>query len=426
MKVRPPSLVARGLLAAGLFIASAAHAGNAPAAAPSPAASAPTARPAVGLPLVQAEALVKDGRFAEALVKVGEAEKAATDASAYERYILGRSKAAAALGTGQTELAFNAIEAAIETRHLEGDAQRRLIESLVHAAYGAKDYARAARWAARHAQEAGPQADMARLRTQAQYLSGDVAGAAAALQAQMKADEQAGRPASERDLQWLATAQRKLQDQAGLAQTMERLATRYPQPAYWSELLARVDRGTLSERLFLDFMRLARATGNLSDADQHVALANLALSAGYAGEAVAVLEEGQAKKLLDPAKHRALHDKARKLATEDRAERRRDEASARSARDGNGLVFIGQSTAAEGQLDAGIALMEQGLAKGGVRRAGEAQLRLGEAQALAGRSAAATQTLSAVKGPGGLGELAQLWSLYAVRARPAPAVAVAP
>lgn len=408
-------------MAACGFVISVLLAGPTAAEAPAAAASSPSARPAVGRPLIQAETLIKEGRFAEALAKVAEAEKAATDASAYEHYIVSRSRAAAALGTGQTALAFDAIEAAIETRFLSGQAQLRLIESLIHASYGAKDYERAARWAARHAAEGGVEPEIARLRIQAQYLGGDVASAAAALLAQAQADEHAGRATPERDLQWLANAQRKLGDGAGLALTLERLATRYPKPAYWAELLARIDHGRLSERLFLDLLRLERATGNLSDGERHLALASLALSAGYAGEALAVLDELQAKKLAGAttAKQRALHDTARRQAAQDRAERARDVAASRTARDGNGLSFLGQAAAGEGQLEAGIALMEQGLAKGGVRRIDEARLRLGEAQALAGRRLDAAQTLGAVRGPAGLGELARLWSLYATTVRPA-------
>jgi len=386
------------------------------------ARTAGTARPAVGVPLMQAQTAVDGGHFAEALNKVREAEHAAIDASSYEIYIINRTKAAAAWGAGQTELAFAATEAAIATKVPEREEQFALMESLVHAAYAAKDYARAARWAARYAEEGGSKPDIATLRMQAQYLAGDYAGAVAALQAAIKANDEAGRTTSERELQMLASAQGKLHDEAGLAPTMERLATGYPKPAYWSALLARIDRRSLADRLFLDLFRLARATGSLADADEHVALANLAQSAGFAGEALAVLDDGLAKGVLghgpDAGKHRALRDKARKLAADDAAARQREEAAARASRDANALTMLGQIAAAEGRFDTGIALMEQGLQRGGVRRTQEARMRLGEAQALAGRSAQAAETLASVEGPEGLSELARLWRLYASIAAP--------
>ena len=387
---------------------------------------ADTVRPVVGTPLLSAQTAITGGRFAEALSNVSEAEKAATDASAYELYIINRTKAAAAMGAGQTELAFTATEAAIATKAAPAPEQLALIESLVHAAYGAKDYARAARWADRYAQEGGAKPDVASLRVQAQYLGGDYAGAAATLNDQVKADDAAGRSTPERELRVLASAQAKLGDTAGRTATIERLATHHPKPAYWSELLSRIDRRTLDDRLALDFLRLAHATGSLGEAGPQLALAEIALSAGFAGESLAVLDAGLAKGVLgvgpDAAKHRALRDRARKLAADDAAARQRDEAAARASRDGNALVMLGQIAAAEGRFDDGMALMEQGLAKGGVRREQEARLRLGEAQALSGRSAEARQTLGSVQGAGGLSELTQLWRLYASVRRTQPAV----
>jgi hypothetical protein len=391
------------------------------------ARAADAARPAVGVPLMQAEALFNEKRYADALAKVREAEKAVPDPTPYELFVVNRTKAAVAMSAGQTELAFAATEAAIATQRLTGAAQAELIESLVHAAYGAKDYARAARWAERHAAEAGPRPEIAALRIQALYLAGDYAAAAAALQAQVKADDDAGRNTSERELQVLASSQRKLRDDTGVAATLERLATRYPKPAYWSELLSRVERRGVGDRLVLDLFRLARATGNATRTEDHVALANLALHAGFAGEAAKVLDEAAAKGLLvgaDAAKHQGLREKARKLAAEDTAANARDLATAQASKDGNGLAMLGQAAAAEGRYEAGIALMQRGLARGGLKRPDEVKLRLGEAQALAGQEAAARQTLAGVNGPDGVTALARLWALYAARV-PAPAAAPA-
>ena len=382
------------------------------------------ARPAVGVPLIAAENLIKEGRFIEALAKVREAEKAAVELSTYEQYAVARVKAAAARGAGQHELSFTATETAIATNRLNGAEQLDLIASLIHAAYGAKDYPRAARWADRYLKDGGTQADISPLRIQALYLAGDYAAVAAALQAQVQADDAAGRATSERELQLLHSAQRKAKDEAGALRTIERLATHHAKPAYWSELLARVDRQSLPDRLFIDFFRIARASGNLGRADQALAHAELALASTLPGEALAVLHEANAKGLFkdaDAARYRTLRDKATKHLAEDTAARPKDEAAARAARDGNAFAMLGQALAGEGKLDAGIAAMEQALAKGGLKHPDELKLRLGEAQALAGRGPAAVQTLAGVKGGKGLGELAQLWSLYASRKPVGPA-----
>jgi hypothetical protein len=374
---------------------------------------------------MEAERLMKDKRFAEALAKVREAEKASADTTPYEVYVIHRFRAAAALGAGDAPLALSSIESAIETRYLSGKPQLDLIESLIHASYTAKDYARTARWATRYAEAGGTAPDIDALRLQALYLNGDYAAAVEGFQRQLAADDAAGRIPSERQLQVLATAQNKLKDSAGYARTAERLAKHYPSPAYWSVVLSQVDQQKFANRQLLDLLRLMRATGVLRETDQYVAMAQLALVAGLPAEAQSVMDEGYAKGKLgqgaNAAEHAALRDKARKQAADDVAQRAREEKAAQAARDGNGLVGLGQVLVAEGKLEGGISMMEQGIAKGGLRQPDEARLHLGIAQALAGRNDAARQTLSTAKGPQGSNDLARLWTLYASSARTATA-----
>jgi hypothetical protein len=90
-----------------------------------------------------------------------------------------------------------------------------------------------------------------------------------------------------------------------------------------------------------------------------------------------------------------------------------EENAARTAKDGNALFNLGYALATGGQLDKGLPMMEQGLAKGGLKRPDDAKLHLGLLQALAGRKEDARQTLAGVQGADGTGELARLWSLYA-------------
>lgn len=382
------------------------------------------ARPAIGVPLMEAERLINESKFADALVKIREAEKATTDATPYERYVTLRFKAAAAFGAGDPATALIATEEALDTHYLTGKPQLDLMESLVHAAYSAKDYARVLRATERYAQAGGSQADIDALRLQALYLSGDYAAAAEGFQRQLAADDAAGRVPSEKQLQVLATVQNQLKDKAGYARTAERLAKLYPKPSYWSVVISQVDQQKLATRELLDLLRLMRVTGVLNSAEQYVAMANLAMLAGLPAEAQAAMVEGYAKGKLGQgpkaAEHAALRDKTTREAADDVAQRTREEKGALAARDGNALVGLGQVLVAEGKLEQGIALLEQGVAKGGLRQPDEARLHLGIAQALAGRNDAAKLTLSATRGSQGLNELVRLWTLYASSARPAP------
>ena len=90
------------------------------------------------------------------------------------------------------------------------------------------------------------------------------------------------------------------------------------------------------------------------------------------------------------------------------------EKEAAAAKDGNALVAIGFSMATGGEAAKGIPLMQQGIAKGGLKRPEDARLHLGIAQVIAG-DAKAQATLRGVTGADGTADLARLWSLYARR-----------
>ena len=67
-----------------------------------------------------------------------------------------------------------------------------------------------------------------------------------------------------------------------------------------------------------------------------------------------------------------------------------------------------------GQVDKGIALIEQGIAKGGLKRPEDAKLRLGMAQLQSGKNKAkAVQTLRSVQGSDGAADIGRLWAVYA-------------
>ena len=65
-----------------------------------------------------------------------------------------------------------------------------------------------------------------------------------------------------------------------------------------------------------------------------------------------------------------------------------------------------------GEADKGIALIQQGITKGHLKRPEDAKLRLGMAQLQSAKArAAAVQTLRSVKGTDGAAEIARLWTI---------------
>ena len=91
------------------------------------------------------------------------------------------------------------------------------------------------------------------------------------------------------------------------------------------------------------------------------------------------------------------------------------EAQANAAKDGAGLVNIGYNFVLNGQNDKGLAMMEKGIAKGGLKRPEDAKLHLGAAYLLAGQKAKAQQIFKTVQGADGTADLARLWVLQAQR-----------
>ncbi len=370
-------------------------------------------RPEVGKPLQAAQELMKAQKYKEALAKIREAD-AVSGKTAYENYILDRMRGSAASGAGETELAAKSFEAVINSGKLPEAEQVKLMEAVAGTYYRAKEYGKAAAWAHRYFKGGGSSASMRTLLMQAQYLNGEYAEAAKAINDAVAADEKAGRTPSEEQLQLLANCYLKLNDKTGYANALEKLVVHHPKKEYWADLLARIQRKPgFSDRLSLDVYRLMFATGNLREGGDFMEMAQLALQAGLPAEAKKIVADGFAKGVLgsgaEADRHKRLRDLANKQTDDDRKGLAEDEKTAASAKEGEALVKVGYAFVTNGDLDKGIAMMEQGIAKGGLKRAKNAKLHLGMAYLQAGNRAKAVQVLRSVGGTDGAADLARLW-----------------
>lgn len=424
---------ARGLLPCTLLVLAATTL-SAAAQTPAPAAPAASAadlapvrvlRPQIATPIHAAQALAGEGKGAEALARLAEAD-AVADRTPWETWVLERTRALAAQRAGNAALALTALEAALLTRQADPAEETRLVEVLVNLATAARDYPRVLRWAQRYDELQGPSDGVRVMRIQAQANSGDEAGAKAALLQRLAAADAQGRALPESHLRLLLGLQQRSKEST--AGTLERLVASYPRPEYWADLVGDAARTPgLTDRALLELFRLLRATRSLTTDDLFVEMAQLSLRAGQPGEAQAVLEEGYAAGLLgkgaQAAEHGRLREQARRAAAADKADRPAAEAAARRAADGTALVALGWSLVAAAtsgapaaEIEPGLALIEQGFAKGGLQRASEAQLHRGIAQLAAGRQDAAKGSLGELAGRSGGDALApaiRLWSLYA-------------
>jgi hypothetical protein len=417
--------LAVALCLAGFALTPAAQAQSPAAAAASAVQPARTVRPEFAAVVQAAQTLSGEGKHAEALAKLGEAE-ALPNRTPWETWVLERNRASAAQRAGNNARLLQALDAALTTGQAEPAEERSLIEALVNIASREKDHPRVLRWSQRYEEIQGTNDGVRVMRIQALADSGDQKGAIAALQQRAEAAEKAGQAAPESHLRMLLGLQ-YLQKDAGSAATLQRLAMVYPRPEYWADLVTAAARDpNLGDRALLELYRLLRATGSLNRADMRYEMAQLALRVGQPGEALAVLEEGYSAGVLgtgkDGAEHNKLRDQARRGAAADKADRAAAEAAAKRAPDGSALADLGWTLVAEAPVGAppsaiepGLALIELGVAKGGLKRASAARLHLAMAQWAAGRKDAAKQTLSALAASSGSDELAapiRLWSQF--------------
>lgn len=375
-------------------------------------------RPEVGKPLQQAGELLRAGKAREALAKVAEADKA-PNKTAQEQMTIERMRGAAAQRAGDNATAIRAFEAVMASGTLKGAEAAQVAESLAFAYSQQRNWPKTTEWANR-AQEFGSTSPQLRqLITYVQSQTGDYAAIAREAQAAVSAAEQAGRRPAEDDLLRLADAQQRTNNTAGYLATFEKLLTHYPKKEYWNAYLARVMRKPgFADRLGLDVMRLKLATGNLTGADEYMEMAQLALQAGLPAEGRRIVERGIAAGVLgtgaEAARHQRLLDLAIKQEGEVGAGLEKATADALAAKDGNALVQVGQVLVSMGQAERGVQLIEQGIAKGGLRRPDDAKLRLGQALLATGKNKPkALQTLRSVQGTDGTADIARLVAIQA-------------
>lgn len=376
-------------------------------------------RPEVGKPLQAAQDLVKAGKYREALAKVREAD-AVGGKSAFESTTIERMRLAAASGAGDADTAARSFDAISAT--VGGADKLRMVESIAGTYYRAKEYAKAMQWYQRYFKEGGTSGTNRTLLIQTQYLSGDFAGASKELMAEIQAAEKNGTAPAEERINLLMNAAVRQKDIASETFALERLVSYYPKKEYWVTLLNRLQRKpNFSDRLVLDTYRLSLATGSMSTANDYMELAQLTIQAGFPAEGKKVVDKGFAAGVLgagaEAERHKRLRDLITKKIEEAKAAQPAEEKQALAAKDGNDLVNVGMDLVFNGQAAKGLQLMQQGLAKGGLKRPEDAKLHLGIAQINAGDNAKAQTTFRTVSGTDGTADLARLWALYARRAK---------
>lgn len=138
----------------------------------------------------------------------------------------------------------------------------------------------------------------------------------------------------------------------------------------------------------------------------------MAMQIGLPAEGLQIVDKGLASKALgtgpEAERHKRLRDLAVKKTQEAKASIAAQATEAAAQKSGDDLVRVGYAYVTLGEADKGIAMIEQGIAKGGLKRADDAKLRLGMAL-LNKNKAKAQQMLRSVGGNDGAADIARLW-----------------
>ncbi len=377
------------------------------------AKAAATVRPEVGAPLQAALDLLKGKKAKAALAKLAEAD-AVKNKTPFESYMVLRLRAQAEAAAGDAAEAARSFEATAASPAAPAAERTQFLAVAAGQYYAARDYAKAADLAARYFKAGGSDKSLRTIYVQALYLGNDFAHAAKELLGDIDGEEQAGKTPTEMELQMLATCYQKLNDKAGYARAMEKLVAFHPKRDYWLSVVYSVTASPgFSDRLALDADRLKLAAGTMRNAGDYMEAAQLALQAGFPAEAKKFVDAGYGAGVLgtgaDAARQQRLKALTLKNLAEDNKTLGQDDAQAAADKDGTALVNAGLNYVLQGRAEKGLAMMEQGLKKGGMRHPEDARLHLGYALQLAGQPQKAVQVLKTVQGADGTAALARLW-----------------
>lgn len=368
----------------------------------------------VGKPVQEAQALVKEKKYAEALAKLDSIT--VEQKTPYEIYAIDRTRAAIAALSGDDKLAEEVFPRVIDSGQLSPAEHLQFIEALANL-YGRKqNYSQSIVWLQRYFKDGGKDPKVHDLLVRSYYIAGDYPHAAEELQVDLKAAETAGTPPTEQQLRILISLATKQNDKAAYVAALEKLVTYYPKKEYWNDLLSRLhSRPNFPDRLTLDFYRLKFSMGLVESAGEYGEMAELALRAGFAAEAKKVLDAGYKTGALkdgpefNPQKQ--LLSQATKSSNDDLKTIAQTETEVKKSKDGLGLINLGYAYVTNDQFDKGLSLMEQGITVGGVKRQEEAKLHLATAYVLAGRSENAIKEFKTVQGSDGTADLARYWAI---------------
>lgn len=370
----------------------------------------------VAKPLQAAQAAIKASKWSECISQLRQADSAAGK-TPYDEFAVAELLGFCAIRVNDYGTAARSLEKGLESGFLPADQVSGRVRALSQVNYQIKNYGKSIEFGNRAIKGGFADADMYTLVAQAYYIQGDYKTTRKFIEDWVGGQEDRGQAPREGALQLLLSSCVKLEDDNCTSRTLERLVARYPKDEYWQNLMRSLFRTGGTDKTMLNVYRLATEVNAMRRGDDYTEMAQLAIEQGMPGEAQAALEAAFEKKFFtdarDVERNQRLLATAKQQSATDRGTLARQERDAAAAKTGEAELRVGQAYISYGQIPQGLAAVQRGIAKGGLKNPAEAQLVLGIAHLRAGNKAEAVKAFKAVKGDETLARLGNLWALRA-------------
>jgi len=382
-------------------------------------AKAPKINPKVLKPLQAALEATNAGNFAEAEVQL-QAADAVPDKTPFEQFQIDELGGFVAVKQQKYDAAAKAYDRGLASGLLPPEQvnDRLRLLSQLYLQTEPRDLAKSGEFGKRWLEATGTRDPlMLGLVGQSAYFSDNFGEAASYMKEAASVTQAAGQKPEENWLLILQSSYAKLKNSPGITEATTDLLRYYPRKEHWQTLTGSLlAQAASKDRQILQVFRLMYAVDAMDDADEFTEAANSATLLGSPGEALKFMEKGYASGVLensgDKAKSQALLAEARRLAASDQKTLPQFEKEAMAAKAGEADVKLGEAYLSYDQPAKGLEAIQRGIGKGGVKSVDEANLSLGRAHLLAKDSASAAKAFELVKSPE-YAQLAQLWSIYA-------------
>ena len=382
-------------------------------------AKTPKINPKVLKPLQAALELTNASNFAEAEVQLQAAE-AVPGKTPFEQFQIDELAGFVAIKQKKYNAAATAYDRSLASGLLAPEQvndRLRLLAQL-YLQTEPRDLARSGEFGKRWLEATGTRDPaMLGLVGQSAYFSDNFGEAANYMKEAAALAQAAGQKPDENWLLILQSSYSKLKNAPGITEATTELVRHYPRKEHWKTLTrSLLAQAASKDRQILQVFRLMYQVDAMDDADEFTEAANSATQLGSPGEALKFMEKGYASGVLessgDKTKSQALLAESKRLAASDQKTLPQFEKEALAAKAGEADVKLGEAYLSYDQPAKGLEAIQRGIGKGGVKSVDEANLSLGRAYILTKNTAEAVKAFELVKSPE-YAQLAQLWSIYA-------------